>query len=186
MRVFLGIALPQAVQSSLDSLQRAFAASPSGIRWVGAAQRHITVKFFGEITQPQQESIALRLKQLLQAHPAFSASLDAVGGFPSLRLPRVLWVGVGQGRQRLVSLAEAVERESQALGFKSEERAFHPHVTLARIDSERVSRRIGEAAAGVLWAAPEAWRVAAVNLYRSSLSADGPRYEVLEAFGLSK
>ena len=186
MRLLIGVPSPLEVKSSLNTLQQAFQESPPGIRWVSPNQMHITVKFFGEITQQEQQRMTPHLKRLVQGQDSFSASIEAVGGFPSLDLPRVLWVGLGQGASPVTVLAQAVEEESRSLGFKPEERVFHPHVTLARIESPQVSRSIGESAKSVQWAAPAAWQVTRLMLYRSTLSADGPRYEVLEEFPLSK
>lgn len=186
MRVFLGVSLPPAVQSSLQALQQAFHVSGRGIRWVSADRMHITVKFFGEITQQQQQSLAAYLKVLAQKQSPFTVSLGPIGGFPSLSAPRVLWVGVEQGAASLVAFAQAVEQESRNHSFKPEERAFHPHVTLARIESPGISRRVGESSQAVKWIAPDAWQVTGAVLYRSGLNAEGPYYEILEEFALSR
>ena len=185
MRVFLGIPLPSVVQSSLEALQKAFPVSGPGIRWVDPNQMHITMKFYGEITEQRKRELADRLALITQNQAAVNISLGTVGGFPSSRLPRVLWVGLAEGAEEVTVLAKAIEEESKRLGFKGEERAFHPHVTLARIESPTISRRIGELSQRMVWEAPDGWQAGQLTLYRSTLGSDGSRYEVLENFSLS-
>ena len=53
-----------------------------------------------------------------------------------VKRPRILWIGVveDEGWAALVALAGAVEAAVAPLGYPTEARPFHPHVTLARVD----------------------------------------------------
>ena len=108
--------------------------------------------------------------------PAFDLELRGLGRFPSHGPLRVVWAGIGEGRESLAALAEALSRELSARGFEAEERPFSPHLTLARCRDPRGSR---EAARAVAAFAPSVGRlgvqpVDALVLYRSELGSGPP------------
>ena len=88
---------------------------------------------------------------------------------------RVLGLGFARTGwlEDLDGLASTAEREARRLGLKREDRAFHPHVTLARIQTrwrsdavERFRRAAGE------WNLPE-FRAQACVLFGSRLGPGG-------------
>ncbi len=185
MRAFLGIGITAEAQAALSALQDAFNMKDQALRWVKPAQMHITLKFLGEITETQKNSLSDCIRSIAGTQTCFDAKLDGLGGFPSISNPKVLWVGIGQGAREVSALALAIERTSVSFGFKPEEKDFHPHVTLARIESSLIGRKVGEKAKNILLAQPPTWQVAGVNFYRSTLGAGGSRYEFLEEFPLA-
>ena len=185
MRAFLGIAITAEAQAALSILQNAFNMKEQALRWIKPAQMHMTLKFLGEIKEAQKQRLSDCMRSIAGNQACFDAKLDRLGGFPSIDNPKVLWVGISQGAREVGALALAVERTSASFGFKPEEKDFHPHVTLARIESSLIGRKAGEKAKSIIGLKLPAWRVAAVNFYRSTLGPGGPRYEVLEEFPLA-
>ncbi|MFC1643685.1 RNA 2',3'-cyclic phosphodiesterase, partial [Chlamydiota bacterium] len=55
------------------------------------------------------------------------------GVFPNFSDPKILWVGIEQGADRISNLAKKIDDLLQPIGFKKEKRAFVPHITIARI-----------------------------------------------------
>jgi 2'-5' RNA ligase len=94
----------------------------------------------------------------------------------------VLWLGVGDpAPSALLALQGDLEAAARRLGVPPEERAFHPHLTLARaIPGTRPPPPPPEAPG------PEPWSVTVreVVLYESRLGAGGARYTALETFPL--
>src|SRR5436190_340124 len=92
---------------------------------------HITTKFIGE--WPEE-----RLGELTGALAALSArapipiAIRNLGFFPNPHSPRVFWAGI-EAPAELANLAGATDLALAALGVASEQRAFAPHLTLARI-----------------------------------------------------
>src|SRR6185436_12196011 len=80
-------------------------------------------------------------------HGPFDLSLGGTGAFPARGRERVLWLGVRElGPARLGALQGEVERTCVALGFAREERAWSPHLTLARAPREgRASAAVPDA-----------------------------------------
>ena len=102
--------------------------------------------------------------------------------FPNARSPRVLWVGIDSGPE-LAALAEQVDAALTLLGFERENRAFTPHVTLARFKEGGKKQNVASAlpesqpSFGTM-TAPE------FHLYESKLSPQGARYSKLASFAL--
>jgi len=101
-----------------------------GIRWVAPTNFHLTLKFLGTIDASQIDSIGQALTDALRPFQRFTINAKGLGVFPSMKRPRVLWVGlVGS---RLTELATAVQSALVPLGFGREEKIFTPHLTIGR------------------------------------------------------
>ena len=109
MRAFLALTLPDGVERSLAVLQQELAGTGADVKWVAPPNLHVTLKFLDEITEQQRHAIEGVLAEVGRVEAPFSTTLDRVGAFPSLSSPRVVWVGVGEGRERVIRLAERLE-----------------------------------------------------------------------------
>ena len=103
-----------------------------GIKWVGAHNLHLTLKFLGE--QPSERVNALdgAVPAALSGLAAVTVRLGGGGFFPNERRPRVAWVG--GSAPGLDSWARAVEDSVAGLGVEREARPFSLHLTLARLE----------------------------------------------------
>jgi 2'-5' RNA ligase len=97
----------------------------------------------------------------------------------------VVWAGITDGLRELGSLAAAVERAVEPLGFEPERRPFRGHVTLGRVRSPRGCGRLARAIEGRGHARYGTWTVAHVVLYRSHLRRTGSVYEPLATLPLA-
>src|SRR3989338_2120348 len=179
MRAFIGIALPDAVRSSLKHLQGQLRASGADVTWVEPDHLHVTLKFLDEITDDQRRMVEAMLGRVAEHERAFTLELEHAGAFPSIDAPRVLWVGLAQGKETVVRIAQAIEREGQAISLHSEERPFAAHVTLGRVRTSRNQAALTQRLRETDWQPPASWHVTALTLYHSVLSSAGPRYSVL-------
>jgi 2'-5' RNA ligase len=93
----------------------------------------------------------------------------------------VLWAGL-EDPAPLTTLAEAVRRSTAGLGHPAEERAYHPHLTVARAPRPRpVSHLVDELGARPLG---PAWTVDDVALVASDTRPDGAVHTVWARRGL--
>jgi 2'-5' RNA ligase len=98
----------------------------------------------------------------------------------------VLWLGIGQGAEPLVSLADAVGGALAPLGHERDEARFHPHLTVARTrgrdqrDARELVAALGDRRLG------EPWTVNEVVLYESHTRASGAEHTAVERFPLSR
>ncbi len=102
-----------------------------GIRPVKPNQLHITLKFLGEVPEKKISSIERELKSIKV--PIFEMVFSHMGFFPNERRPRVIWIGISEGKSQLSTLAAEVNTRLSLIGFPKDKRKFSPHLTLGRI-----------------------------------------------------
>jgi 2'-5' RNA ligase len=131
-RLFTALDIPPAVHDDLMALRDAVEAEGGldGVRWVPSANLHVTLRFIGEADREQAFAYAEALEGVDAR--AFQAQAEGLAVFPSRRRPRVIVARVGPA-EAITAVYEAVDAALQAAGLAPEDRAFSPHVTLARL-----------------------------------------------------
>ena len=174
MRVFVALDIPAEVRAAAAALVVKLRPACRNARWVRTEGAHITLKFIGEVPPEKSKAIEAALAPILTPAP-IEMNFRGVGFFPNDRHPRVFWAGIESGRE-LAELAAAVEASLEPLGITREQRAFSPHLTLARLESPRGldALRAAIASAGPL----EFGRTTAreFHLYQSILKPSGAEY----------
>ena len=187
-RLFVAIDLPEAVRESLGRLQAELRARDlPGLRWTRPEGIHLTLKFLGETPAASVPAIQDALARAVRGASQFQLALGAPGTFGNRRGPRVLWVDVGGDLEPLGRLQAAVERELTAAGIAPEERAFSPHLTLARVPQPprpALAERISRALEAVV-PPQDRFEATEVVLMRSELQPGGAVYSRVQAFPLS-
>jgi len=184
MRLFVALNLPAAERKRILKASLAFRERELPVRWIEADGYHLTLKFLGEIRQEHVTPIGEVLRNVAAENGRFSLELGGFGAFPTIRRPRVFWLGA-EASPALRCLKQDVEWRLSELGFERETRAFHPHVTLGRVNEEQgagVFRGVDEIAASLLYTNSIAMKT--LDLVRSERVAEGTRYTVLDAFPL--
>ncbi|NIQ98482.1 MAG: RNA 2',3'-cyclic phosphodiesterase [Desulfuromonadales bacterium] len=141
-RTFLAIPLPEAVVVEISALQKQLKQDLPGVRWSRADNLHLTLRFFGDCSEEDLDKIIAAMVSVGALWSPFEATVAGLGAFPSLRRPRVFWIGL-QGEDKLLSLHGDLEEGLAQRGFPKENRPFTPHLTLGRargrIDDARSS-----------------------------------------------
>ncbi|MDI6841114.1 MAG: RNA 2',3'-cyclic phosphodiesterase [bacterium] len=132
MRAFVAIKIPTEIIEKVAQLQESLK-EVQGVKWVKPENIHLTLKFLGEVKDEQIETVKSAIKSSIQGIKPFNISLSDIGGFPNLRRPNVLWIGVKEGKDKLIGLINKLEKELSKLGFEPEAREPSPHLTIGRI-----------------------------------------------------
>jgi len=187
MRLFVAANLAEDLRRPLAEAQRALAASGADVKWTHPAGWHLTLKFLGEVPEPQLATLVATIRQAVAEAGVgpFRLALRGIGGFPSARAPRVVWAGVVAGQEPLAALAASLERALEPLGFAPEGRPFSAHLTLGRVRSP--AGREALAAKMQILAEQDfgEMQVTQVHLMQSRLSPRGATYNPVEAFPLA-
>ncbi len=180
VRSFIAVSLSAELRTKLaqieDSLTDLMPDLP--VRWVPAANIHLTLKFLGDVSVkniPMMEKILLT--EAASTKP-FELSIGGFGVFPNISRPRVLWVGV-EAPEELSSLQRRIEGEAARLGYAPDNRPFSPHLTLGRVSRSadaREVRGISSALRNYKLGFIGATHIKSVNLYRSDLQPGGAVY----------
>lgn len=179
MRLFIAVPVPEA-HAAAGALISELRSGGADVKWVSAADVHLTLSFQGEVPADKVAILKGALAAAAAGFPSFSAELSGVGAFPSLKDPSVIWIGVAGGSDQLAALAVRMREELASRGLLREtegERPFFAHLTIGRRrglkDRHRLRKQLLAARFG------SSVRVDRLALYQSRLSAEGPVYSIL-------
>jgi RNA 2',3'-cyclic 3'-phosphodiesterase len=183
IRTFIAIELSQELKSELAALQ-AKLKSPACtfIKWVAPDCIHITLKFLGNIPLQKVGAITAAIEQSSLGTAPFSLGLTELGAFPNLQKPGVLWVGIGDGLDKLATLQQRIDNNLLPLGFARENRPFSPHITLARLRESATlpeKRTFGERISSSACITLPQSQVDHISFMKSRLMPAGPVYSHL-------
>jgi 2'-5' RNA ligase len=181
-RLFVGIRVSVGTASALagaaETLQRRAKDAGIDIRWVAPANYHVTLKFFGWTREEMMPALRDRLVRVTTGISRFSFKTARLGAFSSLDKASVVWAGVVDGAEPLVEIARRIDDEiSSPLGFPSETRTFHPHVTLGRV---RETRSVRETVLPLAEQMFGETRVDSISLFESETKSSGSVYTELQ------
>ena len=182
IRAFIAIGLPEDLRHQLgDIIDTLKKKTPRAVRWVPSENIHLTLKFLGNVSPTNLNTLTQMLRQEALRHTPMQFSVGGLGAFPSRQRPRVIWVGV-HAPPALIELQRCVDQETEALGYPMEEREFSPHLTLGRV-AQNVTpqelRQIAEALYNTQVGELGVVRVTEIRLYRSDLQPGGSVYTPL-------
>ena len=195
MRLFIALDIDDAVRERIVRFMDGVQGFAPDARWVMPESLHVTLKFIGEQPEPLVEQINTALGTV--SARAAEIQIRSYGFFPTAKTARVFWIGMEAGPQ-LASLAAAIDDKTASLGIPKEERAFSPHLTLARGPGgsgsprwrkgdgpNRTFQRLQEKLAAL--PPPEFGTMTAREffLYQSQLSPKGSKYTKLARFTLT-
>ncbi len=184
IRSFVAIDLAAPVRAAIGALQHELLDAKADVRWVRVEGMHVTLKFLGAVEAPRLAAVHAALADALHGQPALHVRAHGVGAFPSLRRPRVLWVGLQA--EGLVELAARVDTAVTPLGFEPERRPFTPHVTVGRVNSLRGWAPLEAQLKGHLDDDFGTSDVDEVTVFRSTLRPTGAVYTPLWTITLNK
>lgn len=180
LRLFIAVPIPEGMKKSLAVLQTSWKVRTHGVRWVRPEGLHITLKFLGNVPEERIQAVKEAMSKALLGFTPFEVRVKGVGAFPSLRNPRVLWVGVEDEGRKLKEIFKALEKALERLGFPREDRPFSPHLTLGRVKEKGDFGFLNESSDldfGPLL-------VKEVILFKSDLKPEGAEYTPLYAVPL--
>jgi len=177
MRIFTGIAIPQAITGRLETVVASLR-PVAPIRWSPLANLHITTKFIGAWVEDRLEELK---HALAGVHQPSSLKIDVRGVdfYPNPRHPKVFFAAVHA--PGLESLHAAIENALEPLGCARDDRAFSPHLTLARIGRDDVSA-LCLRVADLKQTDFGSFTAAGFHLYRSQPTPRGSVYTALASF----
>lgn len=185
-RVFCAVELPDAVRARLeDHVRRLRKALPDATAsWSRVENIHLTLKFFGNVEMKRIQKISEAAERAVREFSTFQIGVGGTGVFPRPSRPQVLWIGVEDPSGQLSVLQAKFEDECAAEGFPKEDRAYKPHLTIARLRKPEGSRRLAEAHLAMRFE-PVEIGVNEIVVFRSELSPKGSRYTPLSLHRVS-
>jgi len=186
-RVFCAVELPEVVRAQLQEhiLRLRKEVPDAAASWSRVENIHLTLKFFGNVAVDRIPAISTAASRTVAEFSTFPIGLGETGVFPRPSRPQVLWIGVSDRSGQLSALQERLENEFAADGFPKEDRAYRPHLTIARIRKPEGARRLADAHLKMNYPTSEI-ELNELILFRSELSPKGSRYTAISKHPIRK
>jgi 2'-5' RNA ligase len=184
MRCFVAVKVAEPVRDVIVRVQEALRRSDAHVKWVERENLHLTLKFLGDLDKGQVDTLkSLLADEAVRWRPP-ALHYAGIGTFPERGVPKVVWAGATGDIDRLAGLATAMERHAETVGVPRERHPFVAHLTIGRVKSDRNVKRLQSAIEAQRLVPLGKDEVASFELIRSTLTSDGPVYDVLESFAL--
>ena len=139
MRLFVGLELDEPVRVAAAAAAARLESRIAGLagdftaRWIPGSNLHITIWFFGEVSDEAAAILVEQLRAPLRV-PAFELRRPRLRRLSAIAVPpRVLWIGTAEGTPSMVAAHAALIDRLAPLDYMPEARAYSPHVTMARV-----------------------------------------------------
>jgi len=186
VRSFIAVNLNPEIKEYLTSLQNILNIPESKIKWVEKDNLHLTMKFLGYISLEQTELVKSILKEISSRYSPFIIKLSSnVGIFPTYQMPRVIWVGIKEGTNKLKEIYNSIENKLSNKGFPREDKDFSGHITIGRVkfirDKDNFIQILKRIEVNNF-----TQEVDSIDLMESKLTPNGPIYNLAAKFPLLK
>lgn len=176
--MFIAALIPQDIRAKLTNYINTLKHNIDGVKWEESEKLHVTLKFLGDVDESKVDEISNMLDKLVHSYSPFKLEFSDFGGFPDLKHPGVLYVGLSRNSE-LSKFQNELERDLHNLGFNKEDRRFIPHITLARV-KKRIHIR------ETLPITQSIFDITQIGLIKSELGAEGSVYTPVQIFKLEK
>ncbi len=183
LRLFIAFDTPAPVKSRAQEIIHTLRTANADVSWERDEKMHCTLKFLGDTDSDRISEIHACLDHVSASHLPFRIAYRSLGFFPNAREPRIVWIGIEELDGSLHQLQESIDVQLASLGFETEKRSFHPHLTLGRIRSVRNQRQL-IATTETLTFASEPYVIDSFSLMRSDLRPTGSVYKQEKSFSL--
>ena len=186
-RMFCAVELPDQVRKQLEEhiLKLRKAVPDAAASWSRVENIHLTLKFLGNVAVDRIPAISAAASRAVTEISSFPISIGNTGVFPRPSRAQVLWIGVSDPSGKLSALQERLENEYATEGFPKEDRAYRPHLTIARIRKHEGARRLADTHLQMDFPATNI-ELNELIVFRSELSPKGSRYTPISTHPIRK
>ncbi len=184
MRLFIALPLEKNVEEELGRIISTLKQKGGSVKWVKPENIHVTLRFLGDTDEGLVDRIKSEIDAAVASHQQVQTAISTLGGFPNLRRPRVIWVGIEKNLEMLRKMAKDVEHRMRSLRFEKEKKSFKAHLTLGRVRNPKGLEGLAEFMESYsLEEIPLLFD--RIVLFKSTLTPQGPIYERLHEAMLS-
>jgi 2'-5' RNA ligase len=184
-RTFIALEIPADVRTAvIDYIKHLRDKFPDvNASWSREDNLHLTLKFLGEVPAARIGDVSAAASAAARASGPFELILAGSGVFPTRGKPSVLWIGFKDSRGGLHKVQQSLEDECAARGFTRDARAYHPHLTIARIRKPHGAKDLAAAHMTSDFAA-QTFTAKELIVFRSELLPQGSRHTAISRHAL--
>ena len=180
LRTFVAVEIDGPIRTRAEALIASLGGTSAEVKWVEPHNLHLSLKFLGDVHQREIFEVCKAVSDGAAQVRPFDLEVRGAGAFPNAARPRTVWLGAGEGAEPMIDLHDRIEAELAELGYRKEHRRFQPHLTIGRVrgagsgitELGKLLQQHADAPVGRM-------RVQKATVFSSTLTADGPIYEVL-------
>ena len=178
--MFCAVELPDDVRARLqEHIARLRKEVPdAAASWSRVENIHLTLKFFGNVGLDRVPKISAAATRTTERFSKFQIGVGNTGVFPRPSRAQVLWIGVNDPSGQLSALQKRFEEECAAEGFEKENRAYRPHLTIARLRKPEGARQLADTHLNTNFPTIEV-ALHELVVFRSELSSKGSKYTAI-------
>lgn len=184
IRSFIAIDTPLTIREQMAELQSKLKETGADVRWEPIEKFHATIKFLGNVDEKSLPKMITTIDHALKEFPPFTLTYTQLGCFPRVQQPRVIWIGCTNTDGTLQQIKETLDNVLLPFGFETEDRAFHPHVTLGRVKSLKNIQFLIPMLQSLTFHSP-AITCTAIMFMKSVLKPQGSEYSRIHTFDLN-
>jgi 2'-5' RNA ligase len=181
-RLFFAVGVPGPVRAPFEAVRKDVTRALPSARLPEPSGWHLTLAFLGKVRAEYSAEVVAIGERAAAVAARPTLRLEGAGGFPDAAKARVLWAGVSGDVDALTAVAASLADGCREAGLPSEQRPFVPHLTVARLSPPApLPGELVDAVAAAAAQAPE-WTVRNLACYRSTVTHQGARYQVVREF----
>ncbi len=178
-RAFLAVDVPEGEAiEKIGTFQTVLSQTGADLRLVALENIHITLRFLGDTSRGLVEQLKEELDKI--EFSAFKVAFKSVGAFPDQNRVNVVWVGIDKGNVGLIDLSGKIGRLLTRFGIPSDRRGFNPHLTVARVRSNRNREGLLKTVRTFIDSDFGFFEANSFSLKQSTLTPTGPIYRDLQ------
>jgi 2'-5' RNA ligase len=183
MRTFLAADIDKDVNDRIMEFMDIWSVMDKGVKWSKAGTNHITIYFFGEVAPDDIDVLTGAVSYALKQIKPFNVSASGISAFPSMKRPRVFWIGIENGTNELEKIYESIKKDlpEKKIKVNIETKDYTPHLTIGRVkgrcDPETIQKLSAESERKF-----GSFIIDKITLYQSILRREGPLYKPLKVF----
>ena len=184
IRTFIALELPATVISLLRNVQQDLRQLNLRARWVRPENIHLTLKFLGDINPGDIDAISTAMTAAANGFSPLALAVNGIGVFPTVKRPRVIWVGLGGDIRAVLDLQRRLVAELAGVGVAKDKRSFKAHLTLGRIKQPPGADLIRQMMTVYATLSSDEFSCDQVILFKSDLTSSGAVYTKLKQTNL--
>ena len=185
IRLFIALKIDEEIQNKFDTIISDFKTKGGKVKWIDSKNLHITLKFLGNTEPKLIDTIISQIQYSVGTLKPFESDFSALGGFPNLRKPKVIWANIAKHRNNIIELAENINHSLAELNIEKHDKPFQPHLTLGRVKSYESLTELTDYLSSYQFEKIDI-TCNTIQLIKSTLTQHGPIYKTLQEINLTE
>lgn len=182
IRSFLAFPISGELKEEFKRIINELQPTHADVKWVKLENIHLTLKFLGSLQGSDLENVSSVLRDRAPGFFPITTYLSEIGAFPDFSHPKIIWGALDDPSNKIHTIVNVLEGELSKFGIAKDDHPFKPHITLGRIRSSANLSNLIQVIQQITLKVKTKQIFERVILYKSTLTSQGPVYEVLKEF----